>query len=328
MKRIFSLIILAFLVWAAFTLNGVRVNAVNNVDFIPVSSGNYVTIYEQTGDTCTYTFRVVDLIEMGCNFDTGAAEYYNVTSDGNYLRIQCFRNSPLSGTAVANNIVAVKLSGVPSFPEGLWASIIVNYTLGYEGLEESIFNALGPDTQIGPYSNLICTYLGDQYSEIVLGFTPTYAAPTVELAGSLDYIFEEDVNVSLAALVKDSGTLETVSDANVTIQIYYPNGTLWISDKMVERLVGTGIYQWESNGTIHQMKLEKGVYLVHAKASIGNNKATSVILLFHIDPQRESETVPMALVQYCAISAIAVIAGAAAGITFLRRRRNSRIYHQ
>jgi len=107
--------------------------------------------------------------------------------------------------------------------------------------------------------------------------------PLLELVGGVDYLSEENVRVRLAALVKDANTTEAISDANVTIEIYYPNGSLWVSDKMIERLVGTGIYEWESNETIYQMNLEKGVYLVHVRASVGNAPVASDILLFHID---------------------------------------------
>jgi hypothetical protein len=43
--------------------------------------------------------------------------------------------------------------------------------LGYNGIAESRFNALGSDLALGPYGDSYCTYLGDQDSEITLGFT-------------------------------------------------------------------------------------------------------------------------------------------------------------
>jgi hypothetical protein len=74
-------------------------------------------------------------------------------SEGDYLEIHCFRANWLSGDAVGNNIVAVRLDGVPDYPEGIWASRVINYTLGYNGIAASVDNALGPDTQLGLYGD-------------------------------------------------------------------------------------------------------------------------------------------------------------------------------
>jgi hypothetical protein len=65
--------------------------------------------------------------------------------------------------------VAVRLNGVAGYPDGLWASKIVNYTLGYGGIVESFANALGDANETG-YGSSHCTYGGDQYSEMTLAF--------------------------------------------------------------------------------------------------------------------------------------------------------------
>jgi hypothetical protein len=111
----------------------------------------------------------------------------------------------------------------------------------------------------------------------------TPVTPIIKLTGSLNYLLAEDVNVRLDALVEDAKTMAPVSNASVTVQIYYPNGSLWVSDTMLETQPGTGIYEWESSGTINEMNLAKGVYLVVANASAGTAFSTD-ILLFHIDP--------------------------------------------
>ena len=144
-------------------------------DVVSVSEGMSITIFEQTGAVYSYTFDVDDLMTVGCTFTTIAmiSETYTITSDGTYLTIHCYRvpPSPGSGTATGNNIVAVRLDGVPGFEDGIWASIIVDYTIGEGGIEDSVWNALGPADQVGPYGDSLCTYLGDYDSEIVLGFT-------------------------------------------------------------------------------------------------------------------------------------------------------------
>jgi len=139
-------------------------------DFIPLSSGSFVIVYEQTGEVAALNFSVRKIMDRGCVFTTDADEWYFLTSEGDYLGIQCFRANRLSGDAVGNNIVAVRLDGVLEHPEGVWASRIINCTLGYNGIEASINNALGPDTQLGPYQDRIATCLGDQLSDMILGF--------------------------------------------------------------------------------------------------------------------------------------------------------------
>jgi hypothetical protein len=148
-----------------------------------------VTVYEQTGEVAAYNFSVREIIDRGCAFTTGADESYSLTSEGNYLDIQCFRANHLSGDAVGNNIVAVRLDGVLEHPEGIWASRIINHTLGYNGIEASINNALGPDTQLGPYQDRLATLLGDQSSDLILGFSsPRGYAPKIDPANFVHVI--------------------------------------------------------------------------------------------------------------------------------------------
>jgi hypothetical protein len=145
-------------------------------------------------------------------------------------------------------------------------------------------------------------------------------ATSVKLSGGLDYLLQENVKVRLDALVRDIDAMSPISGANVTVDIYFPNGTLWISDRMEEKLAGTGIYEWESNATIAQMNLDKGVYLVQAKASLNNDMPSTDILLFHIDPPSSTQTTPVLTeFQYVAI-AIAIFAGAVLSTILLKRR--------
>jgi hypothetical protein len=144
-------------------------------------------------------------------------------------------------------------------------------------------------------------------------------ATTTKLSGGLDYLFQENVKVRLDALVRDIDTMSPISGANVSVNIYYPNGTLWISDGMEEKLAGTGIYEWESVATIEQMNLDKGVYLVQAKASRASELPSTDILLFHIDPATEAQsTTPLTPVHYITIAI--VIMSAILGTILLKRR--------
>ena len=175
-RRIFiferkTLCILSFLILVAclFPIPVIS-NVLRAASTVPVIDGTSVTVYEQTGGVYPHEYTVSALMGSGGTFHTIANEYYSVSSDGTYVKIHCYSPEYRGGSNVGSNIVAVRLDGVTGFPEGLWASFIQRLTLGYNGIEESAVNALGPEDQIGPFLNSYCTYLGDQHSEIVIGF--------------------------------------------------------------------------------------------------------------------------------------------------------------
>ena len=141
------------------------------------------------------------------------------------------------------------------------------------------------------------------------------------LTGSLDYLLQEDAHIRLDALVKDAKTMATISNASVTLEIYYPNGSLWVSEKMSEILNGTGIYEWESNETIQQMNLEKGVYLACVQASITDDLPSTDIVLFHVDPPSGSPLTAPSIEFYYAALMIALAAALIIDIVILKRQQ-------
>ena len=151
-------------------------------------SGITVTVFELSEGVTQYNFTLSQLMTTGGTFRTPALynETYAVTSDGVNITISCHHFPPFNRTGVAtgNNIVAVRVNGVPGFPSGLWASAVVSFSLGYGGIAESRFNALGPADQLGPYDTYLSTFMGDYASELVLGFAGT-AADVVQ--GVLDF---------------------------------------------------------------------------------------------------------------------------------------------
>ena len=112
-------------------------------------------------------------------------------------------------------------------------------------------------------------------------------ALSLVLHGSFDYGITEQAKVKVFAELKDSSTRARVSGANVTIQIFDPNNTLWVSAKMVEAINGIGIYEWASLYTIADMNLQVGVYLASVAATNGELSASEIIL-FHVDPPANS----------------------------------------
>jgi len=145
---------------------------------------------------------------------------------------------------------------------------------------------------------------------------------SVKLAGEFDYLRMETVNIRLAALVRDAETMEVVSDAAVNVKIYDAVGNLWISVLMQEKILGSGIYEWTSAGTISQLRLSKGVYLVLASASFRGGPLAYDMLEFHIDPPAEG--INEALYYF----AFAVVALAGATGLVLKRRQIINRFHQ
>jgi len=148
----------------------------DSATFSFVSGQPSVTFYEASGGVFDYTFSASSLMHGGGYFYTWGHERYDVSSDGTNVTVKCVRDDYLSGFSVGNNIVAVRLNGIAGHPDDLWASKVVNYTLGYNGISDSVLNALGDANEVG-YGNSTCTYLGDQYSEITLAFD----VPVMEL---------------------------------------------------------------------------------------------------------------------------------------------------
>ncbi len=113
---------------------------------------------------------------------------------------------------------------------------------------------------------------------------------SIRLTGSFDYLIRENVRARIDALVTDLITGEPVSGANVTIQVYDDGGNLLFSAKMIEVFPDSGVYEWMSAGTLNQLRLGKGVYLVRAAASYQGGPLAHDILLFHIDPPPEQSS--------------------------------------
>ncbi len=155
---------------------------------------------------------------------------------------------------------------------------------------------------VNPYYLLV-----DADHTLIAYFNPP--SLSLKLSGELDYLLMENVKLRLSALVKDATTMEPVSNADVTISIYDADGGLWLSDIMVERLAGTGIYEWESEKTIRLLRLEKGVYLAHVTASLHGGQKASDILEFHVDPPQEP-SITLQTILVAAIVGVTLIASA------------------
>jgi hypothetical protein len=126
---------------------------------------------------------------------------------------------------------------------------------------------------------------------------------SLTLLGGFDYDIAEAARVKVFAELRDPVTMEPISGANVTIQVFDPNDTLWVSAGMFEAINGTGIYEWDSPDTVANLNLPPGVYLAQVTASIGSSSASEVTA-FHIDPTPSSPgttTLPFILAMIVAL---------------------------
>ena len=130
-----------------------------------------LTIYERTCGVSAYTYAVSSLPASLSTCSTGKT--YTFSIEGPNLRIHCYR---APATLPANNIVAVLLT-VPGYGS-YWASTVAGYTLGAGGVAASAADALGPNTQVGPYyyyygpyTYTDCTWMGNNDSDLWLGFS-------------------------------------------------------------------------------------------------------------------------------------------------------------
>lgn len=141
-------------------------------------------------------------------------------------------------------------------------------------------------------------------------------------------MFKENAKIRVAALVTDAETMEPVSGGNVTIEIYDPEGNLWISDNMTEKLPGRGIYEWNSTKTVKELitrgPLSEGVYLVHVQASYEGGPVATDILEFHIDPLGEEPIQLQTILLLLMAAALMIVIS----MWYIDRRRLAGKHHQ
>lgn len=319
------------------------------------SAADYTKVGVKVGDIADYktstdwgTYNRTHLLVYGV---VGTVVYLNFTdynTDGTVNNTRQIMGDILIGTwPIYLYLTAANLTAGDPIWSGSWAKINETITMTVAGASRTV-NHLRTrassqmpdgtfevywDKETGLMTKLNVWYFGwinmtiistDAWS-IVTPPPPVAPQLSVKLSGEFDYSIKEKIKVRLAALVKDAKTSCPVSAAIVLIEIYYPNGTLWISGQMYEKLVGTGIYEWESSDKIDKMKLKEGVYLTHVKAFVASDPTASDMLLFHVDPPPESESPLLTTMPYSVASAIVLSAGTIAAIFMIRRRKRLQV---
>lgn len=110
----------------------------------------------------------------------------------------------------------------------------------------------------------------------------------IKTAGELDYQQNENTRIRIATLVVDEDTKQPVTaDINVTMNLYRPNGNLFLSNVRMVQKNKTGIYEFVSNATLATLQPPKGIYLVHITAIPLVGNAVHDIIEIHHDPPGE-----------------------------------------
>jgi hypothetical protein len=144
---------------------------------------------------------------------------------------------------------------------------------------------------------------------------------TLTLLGGFDYGVAEPARVKVCAELTDPTTMQPISGANVTIQVFDPNDNLWISASMNETITGTGFYEWDSPDTVTNMNLQPGVYIAQVSASYGSSSASD-FMLFHIDPS-SSSTGTISLQLYLTTLLALVLGGMLIVLALLKKARTT-----
>lgn len=137
-----------------------------------------ISVYERSCGASPHTWTVGSLLSTPGTFTTSTNKHYTISIvNGMYVKIDCWR-SPAASTP-GLNVVAV---GLTTGGTTYWASSVIAYTLGFNGIAASAANALGPPSQVGPYTYVYyyqgknyyytdCTWMGDTSSSLTVGFS-------------------------------------------------------------------------------------------------------------------------------------------------------------
>lgn len=204
------------------------------------------------------------------------------------------------GESLSYQLVASDLSGLDSW----WLNDTAHFQVDIYGLV----------TEVTPLSEGVYglkVWVNDTLGNVqwgvfkvtVLGAWSLVEVLDLELSGSFDFLLKEKIHLQLAALLTDAATGNPVSGANVTATIYGPapnddnddddNGggseQFIMTVTLVEEESGSGVYIFTTEQTMHELGLEKGIYLVYCTATLDDLQAVDMIQ-FHIDPPSEEGT--------------------------------------
>ena len=254
-------------------------------DDIPNPTGNPADVVMDGDYTITAEYRLYYYLDAVTDPpEVQAADPYAVSGQGWYR----------SGTYGIVDAKQTVVSGMYSYEFTSWET-----EDPYYDEEEEEYVALPP--------NQAARFMDGSWT-MVAQYETTVTKWGIKLIGEFDYLEYEDIKIRLAALVTYSDTGSPVSNADVIIEIYNENGKRLVTNVMVEKLAGTGIYEWKSPQTIRNLmlnkKIDKGIYLVHVQALIGEEPVASDVMMFHIDPPGEDPVSMTALI----IAVMAVLA--------------------
>jgi parallel beta-helix repeat protein len=151
--------------------------------------------------------------------------------------------------------------------------------------------------------------------------TPLLHRPELEVSGSFDFLLKEDIHLQLVAMLTYLDTGEPISGATVTFDIYDSDGLILMTGTMVEDLANPGVYIYVTPDTMKDLKLPKGIYLVHARATLPNGAEAVGMIQFHVDPPGTSGPDTLFLSVVAGFGGMVLLDSVLVGRYLLRRRR-------
>jgi len=264
-----------------------------------------IMVYDVYGNVLSASFTVT--VEMP-EVDTSSPIWLVAPADQNLQY----------GETLDCSLVAADPSGVD-----LW--IVDDSDLFVVDWESRLDYSVGRIRSVGilnPGVYVLGVEVRDTYGNVLTGTFSIAVVQRLELtlSGSFDFLLKEEIYLRLSALLTDLDTRESVSGATVTFDIYDPVGAVLVSGILIESTAESGVYTYLMPDTMKDLKLEKGIYLVHARAVLPNGAEAVDMIQFHIDPPSDDNGALIAGFSSMMVGAIAIV-----GIFVAVRHRIRRI---
>ena len=155
-----------------------------------------------------------------------------------------------------------------------------------------------------------------------------YGAPLkmdLKLSGNFDYPIREAIPLQIAALLTDHYNGKPVSGATVTFWVHNPEHQMIFTGTLEEQVSGSGVYLYQTSQTLRQLDLDKGIYLIYAKATVIGGVESIDMIQFHIDPPGGSSPTDLGLLSLLTLGIIGVASVVLHGflvLFWLRRRKH------
>ncbi|MFW9871441.1 MAG: TolB family protein, partial [Candidatus Thorarchaeota archaeon] len=279
---------------ATYYHGGSTARIVNNVVLDPGHYGLNVIAFDPEGNYVSAIFRVT-VIEA-----EGPPIWLIAPSDQLIMH-----NEPFDYSLAVLSSVGI---------ESWWINNTMDFTITPQYFKGGSTAQISNQGRLAPGDFGLWIMVTDTNGQILSGiFKVTVTKQlSLKLSGSFDYLLKEEIYLQLACQLTEVYTGDPESGATITFDIYSPDGSVLLSGTFEEDSE-PGVYIYTMPETMKDMKLPKGIYLVHARAVSWEGFEAVDMIQFHIDPPGD---VDMNIILAPSIAGFGVIA-----IALLWRRR-------